>query len=518
MPIHIDSEFASLIPSQSDDENSALEQSLLSEGCRDALVVWKGHDILLDGHNRYAICQRHNLPFKILEREFETREDVIIWICQNQLARRNITTYTRGKLALRMKDVYAVQAKAKQSEAGKTKLRQNSDEAKRTDEAVAKEADTSRDTIRKVENVETNAPEEVKQQAASGEISVNRADKITKALKKTPDEYKDIAFKLCGDDPEKIHILNRLHASQGNPGSNGTFNEIVTTGGFAYGDEMKGWCNYTETSVTDLNKALKSLQRYHIELAQQNKERPAPEPTSKQPRLYVAHAEEMPLDSETIDLIITSPPYNLGDQRWPMGGNGRKARKGIGYTDAKGEAEYQDWQVCCLIEFFRVSKPGASLFYNHKVRNHDGCLIHPMQWLLDERNPWTIRQEIIWDRKSTHNHNKSLFWPEDERIYWLTKGSPTIPDKGIGLSTMWRKFGPEANRSWHPAPFPDSLPDMCIQAVGHDGITVLDPFAGSCTTIRVALSYGYDAVGIDISEGYLKKAVEEHGWTNALVI
>lgn len=263
MPIHIDSEFAALIPSQSDDENKALEQSLLSEGCRDALVVWKGHDILLDGHNRYAICQRHNIPFRTLEREFETREDVIIWICQNQLARRNITTYTRSKLALKMKDVFEAQAKAKQSEAGKTKVSQNSDEALRTDEAVAEIAEVSRDTVRKVEKVEAEAPEQVKEAAGTGEISVNRAYNITLALKNAPPEYVDDILKLSSDEPEKIETLKRLYTTRGNAGSNGTFDEIITTGGFAYGDEMDKWCNYTEATMAEITKGLTSIAQHH---------------------------------------------------------------------------------------------------------------------------------------------------------------------------------------------------------------------------------------------------------------
>lgn len=251
------------------------------------------------------------------------------------------------------------------------------------------------------------------------------------------------------------------------------------------------------------------------------KTKPAPLPASTinglslLPSLYVSRAENMPevLD-ESVDLIITSPPYNLGDEHWPMGGNGRAPRKGgIGYADNLNELHYQDWQVDCLVEMFRVAKPGASLFYNHKVRIENGNMIHPMDWLRDERNPWMMRQEIIWDRKSTHNHSPSLFWPEDERIYWMTKGKPLLQDYSIGMSTIWREFGPEANRSWHPAPFPDSLPELCIKAVGRPGITVLDPFAGSCTTIRVALAYGYNAIGVDTNEQYLAKVKDENGWT-----
>lgn len=234
---------------------------------------------------------------------------------------------------------------------------------------------------------------------------------------------------------------------------------------------------------------------------------------TKSPTLIVGRAEHMPqIGDESVDLIITSPPYNLGSQNWPMGGDGRAPREnGIGYEDELSENDYQEWQLNCLIEMYRVAKPGASLFYNHKVRSHDGEIIHPMDWLRDERNPWIIRQEIVWDRGSTHNHCATLFWPHDERVYWMTKSSPTLPDRSIGLSTVWQFHGPKID-TWHPAPFAEELPRKCIEALGRDGITVLDPFAGSCTTLKVALEYNYDAIGVDVSSEYLTHAREENGW------
>jgi DNA modification methylase len=238
----------------------------------------------------------------------------------------------------------------------------------------------------------------------------------------------------------------------------------------------------------------------------------------KAPRLYLGRAEDMHfLGDETVDVIITSPPYNLDDEHWPMGGGGREPRaSGIGYDehdDAMSEDEYQAWQLACLQEMYRVANPGATLFYNHKVRIKDGKAIHPMEWIGHEDNPWTLRQEIVWDRRSTHNHCPTLFWPHDERIYWMTKGKPTLPDKPIGMPTIVSWEAPRPG-TWHPAPFHPDLPRLCLNAVGRDGIVVLDPFCGSCTTLKVALGeFGCDAIGVDISENYLSAAREENGWT-----
>lgn len=234
-------------------------------------------------------------------------------------------------------------------------------------------------------------------------------------------------------------------------------------------------------------------------------------------RLHVARAEATTLEPESVDIIITSPPYNLGAEEWPMGGNGRTPRDGIDYAahgDDMAQEEYERWQVDVLREMYRVAKPGASFFYNHKVRTVDGVMVHPMRWLLHPDNPWTLRQEIIWDRKSTHNHSATLFWPEDERIYWLTKGKPIIRSRSIGQSTVWSEFGPVPS-TWHPAPFTEKLPRMLLEAVGVDPDTVvLDPFAGSCTTLKVAVELGCKAIGVDVSGEYLERAIVENGWSH----
>ena len=80
------------------------------------------------------------------------------------------------------------------------------------------------------------------------------------------------------------------------------------------------------------------------------------------------------------------------------------------------EEDYQAWQLTVLQECYRVATPGASMFYNHKVRQVKNSVVSPWEWLGKITNPWTIRQEIVWDRGSTHNHAPALFWPEDERI------------------------------------------------------------------------------------------------------
>lgn len=181
----IDKEFKTLIPALTDEEYKGLEESILKDGCRDALVLWG--DILIDGHNRYEICTRHNIPFKAVQKEFASRDDVVIWIIKNQFGRRNLPAYERAKLALRLKPVIAEKAKEKQAEYHgnqyESGLSQKSVEVQKpidTQKELAKVAGVSHDTIAKVEKIEQKATPEIKTQLQTGEISINQAYKTVK--------------------------------------------------------------------------------------------------------------------------------------------------------------------------------------------------------------------------------------------------------------------------------------------------------------------------------------------------
>jgi hypothetical protein len=92
--IKILEELKNLIFPLADEEHSQLEQNILKEGCRDPLVVWQneGSYILVDGHNRYGICKKHSLDFKVTQVHFENLEGAKDWMINNQLGRRNVTS------------------------------------------------------------------------------------------------------------------------------------------------------------------------------------------------------------------------------------------------------------------------------------------------------------------------------------------------------------------------------------------------------------------------------------------
>jgi len=94
--LKIDTGFKRLIPPLSAEELEQLEQNIIRDGCREPICVW--NDTILDGHNRYEICTRLQIPFMIQIMHFENREEAVAWICANQLGRRNITEETRKYL------------------------------------------------------------------------------------------------------------------------------------------------------------------------------------------------------------------------------------------------------------------------------------------------------------------------------------------------------------------------------------------------------------------------------------
>jgi len=131
------------------DEFEQLEQNIIAEGCREPLIIWDG--IIVDGHNRYEICNKHGIEFKTVEKAFDDKNSAKEWIIRNQFGRRNLTPYQRTSLALTLKDV--IEARAKENQGTRTDIHQNSDECIEpinTKKELAKIAGVSHDTVRSI--------------------------------------------------------------------------------------------------------------------------------------------------------------------------------------------------------------------------------------------------------------------------------------------------------------------------------------------------------------------------------
>lgn len=220
MSIRIDKEFESLIPPLSSDEFKQLEENCVKDGIRDPLVVWRvpsGDDILIDGHNRWKIAAKHGgIQFETVRKEFDNRNEVKAWIITNQFGRRNLSAYDRSVLALKLKPLIAKKAKENQKASGGA-VPQKSAKPIDTRQELAKAAGVSHDTIRRVERIEKEAPEGIKQAVREGKLSINQAYNATfpkrqdpvKAAKEEHERFKADGNKIVDIQAAKVDQINQ---------------------------------------------------------------------------------------------------------------------------------------------------------------------------------------------------------------------------------------------------------------------------------------------------------------------
>ena len=103
MNIKINEEFKKLIPPLEEDEYKQLESSIKKEGVREPLVLWG--DVLVDGHNRKEIADKLKVKYQTSQKQFKDKTEVILWMIDNQLGRRNISKYDRTRLNLKKEDI-----------------------------------------------------------------------------------------------------------------------------------------------------------------------------------------------------------------------------------------------------------------------------------------------------------------------------------------------------------------------------------------------------------------------------
>lgn len=201
MSIIVNEELRAYIDPLTPEENDALERSLLTEGCRDALVLWG--EVLVDGHNRYRLCQKHGLPFQTVQNpRFQSIEDVHLWMIDQHLGRRSVSDFQRGVLALRKREIIATRRSAAaaavmaakadapaqpEGEApweGETdpvvaaalaSVAKVPDEALDTREALARVARLSSSQVKLIETIQQKAAPEVVAAVRSGDISLSTA-------------------------------------------------------------------------------------------------------------------------------------------------------------------------------------------------------------------------------------------------------------------------------------------------------------------------------------------------------
>ena len=211
------------------------------------------------------------------------------------------------------------------------------------------------------------------------------------------------------------------------------------------------------------------------------------------------------LPDKYVDIVITSPPYNIKWKNSPnhrsgmFNDNGWYLRFKNGYdtyNDSMPESKYQEWLFSIVEECLRVSK--GLVWINHKTRYRDGVGIHPLRFLT-----FPLWSEIVWNQRTGRAINSKRFIPSHE--YLLGFGRPHYWDgKNQFAYSVWDL--PSQSQPNHPAPFPMALISPIIEAYCPPEGIVLDPFIGSGTTALAAIQLNRNYIGGDISPRYVEDA------------
>jgi modification methylase len=212
------------------------------------------------------------------------------------------------------------------------------------------------------------------------------------------------------------------------------------------------------------------------------------------------------IESNIVDLVVTSPPYNKN--YWTRNkeqGSFKRVIKYDSITDSLDPQEYIKQQKEVLDELVRIIKPTGSIYYNHIDIFHKHNTIHP-SYVYD----YNIKQVIVWDRGNTPKLSNTYFLPTTEWVFWIKKSWDAVPyfdkSKCEHKKNIWR-INREQDQS-HPAPFPEELVDNIVKSSCPENGLILDCYNGSGTTAVVAKKNNMDYIGIDISEQYIQMTID----------
>lgn len=233
--------------------------------------------------------------------------------------------------------------------------------------------------------------------------------------------------------------------------------------------------------------------------------------------IYHCDCREVLPSLSDIDLVFTSPPYNLGAMPWaPLGHwspgkgsagggsawgaiDGEAGARYAEHDDAMPWCEYVAWQRDVLAQCWKTLADDGAIFYNHKPR-----VVGERVWLPIELNPeLPLRQIIIWSRPGGHNFMSTAYVATHEWIMVLARTDWRV--RVGGVPDVW-VCNPETGFKEHPAPFPIGLPTRAVETTG--ARSVLDPFMGVGASLVAAKAAGARGIGVETSERYCEIAAQ----------
>ena len=199
-------EMEELLPSLSAEQFSALESDILENGCY-APVIVNEDMVIIDGHNRFRICEKHGLPFRMLVFSFADLLEAKQWALDTQKGRRNLEKWELGKIALKLKPEIEARAKANMSAGGGNQKSEGAKSGLATLPHPISAVDTRKEladavglgerTMGKVMQIDEHAPAAVKEALDSGDLSINQDYNITRQVQELPEEQRDEAAAMA---------------------------------------------------------------------------------------------------------------------------------------------------------------------------------------------------------------------------------------------------------------------------------------------------------------------------------
>ena len=196
-------EFAELLPPLTEEQLDALEKDIIANGCYAPVIVNEDMAVI-DGHNRKSICEKHGIPYRMAVFSFEDTLEAKKWMLETQRGRRNLGSWELGKIALKLRPEIEARAKANQSayygnqfEAGLRTPMSEILSPVLTRKELADSVGLGEVTMGKVMKIDDNAPEAVRRALDSGELSVDRAYRLTKQITDLPEEEREEAAELA---------------------------------------------------------------------------------------------------------------------------------------------------------------------------------------------------------------------------------------------------------------------------------------------------------------------------------
>lgn len=468
LDVKIDDEFRDLIPPLTDEEYSDLENEILSDGVRHPLVVWEGHDILVDGHNRLSICRKHDLTFDVEERKFESREDVKIWIIRNQLGRRNLNDYNMGRVRLQLKSLY--EERAKHSHAIGV-----ANGAKATN-ATRWGGDRSLQNFAKSDTSEPNesiSPDQDQGKADGDEKSPYEAD-VPIEVVHVPDSQQSTSFhtmeeiaKDAGISRFQLQKIEKIEDEAIDGIKKLASTDKLSVNAAYDASKMKPKRQQEIVDRIESGERPREVMREAHKQEREEREQEQIEESESTATLFVESSVGKVI---ACDALITEAPSGMQPGEWLYSSLSGVRHDGFAYVVVDGSLE-------TLTSYLTFETPP-----NIK-----------------------LAQVLTWSFKYLlGNANKRLYKP-DSKFILLYRG---VDAGNLNFSVLQERSsvmaidaeGGSLGTPEYELRFPMELAERLVRHATHDGFTVFDPFAGTGTILLAAKKLGRDSVGYEADQ------------------